>query len=145
MLNPRDGNNADLVHARILRARFEKLKKSKEFKAWRIEQYYHVQKKNCAWCREFMPPDFSKLHVDHALALIHGGTNAYSNLVLAHAKCNLKKWIRIDGVPQWIINKRRRYELRLLRQQQADLRHKLAEEAFQERLGWWLRSWIYQS
>jgi hypothetical protein len=79
VIDRRNGNNPDIIHSKIMRARFNKLKQTKEFQQWRYVQYYSIQKKNCAWCREFMRPDFVGMHVDHALALYHGGRNNFDN------------------------------------------------------------------
>lgn len=43
----------------------------------------------CALCG--LPVDRSDVHVDHAIPLARGGTNALRNLQIAHPTCNLRK------------------------------------------------------
>ncbi|TMD69891.1 MAG: HNH endonuclease [Chloroflexi bacterium] len=138
------GNNPDIIYAVIMRARFNRLKQTPEFKKWKRTQYF-IQGEKCAWCSELMPRDFKDVHVDHAMPLFHGGRNEYDNLVLAHRKCNMEKWIRIDAVPQWILNRKRKYEMHLLRQQQRIIYNKVTEQILQEEqeeLGAWMKDWL---
>lgn len=134
-----NGNNPNFAYAKARRKEFEALKRTPEFKRWKQRQY-KVQRGKCAWCIRRMPPTFQKVHTDHALALFQGGSNKYSNLVLSHAYCNMKKWIRIDGVPQWIVNAHakadRREALGLMRDEQRRLAKELKQEAIAEELLW---------
>lgn len=97
------GNNADMVTIKAKRKAFDLWKTTLDFEIWRVKQYRH-QKGLCAWCQLPINKRFKKIHVDHALPLFHGGTNKTSNLVLAHARCNIKKWVRVDETPTWIQN-----------------------------------------
>src|SRR3954447_6419686 len=145
MLDKRLGNNADLAYCKAARKRFEKLKLTPEFKHWKHWQF-NMQRGQCAWCGQMMKRDYTGVHVDHALPLIHGGSNKYSNLVLAHARCNMSKWIRIDGVPQWIVNNQEKWrakkERQRLRQAQQQQIERLEQEAHDEQLVEQMRDWI---
>ena len=128
------GNNADVARIKARRAAFNRMKKTASFRRWKNFQF-RAQHGRCAWCRKKMNSDFSGVHVDHAVALFHEGTNAYRNLVLSHAHCNMEKWIRIDGVPQWIINSKKQHERSLLKGKQKKLFKQLVEANYQEELG----------
>lgn len=45
----------------------------------------------CEYCRLSQSGSFARFHVDHIIALKHGGTNADDNLCLACPKCNAYK------------------------------------------------------
>ena len=84
------------------RKEFDKLKRSKGFKAWRTRQL-KIQEGLCAYCR--VPLDKSNIvtHVDHVTPLRFDGTNDYRNFVLSCRRCNEKKWIATNYVvPEWI-------------------------------------------
>lgn len=132
------GNNPDLIHIRKTRAAFERLKQTVEFQQWKHDQF-QVQQGLCAWCRRPIPRSLEKVHVDHAMPIFHGGTNKYDNLVLAHASCNMEKWIRVDATPQWIINRRPEAQLEMLRRRQKEI---MLEDAYQRRLARWIASWV---
>lgn len=70
-----------------VRAEYEELKKTPEFRKWRAKQYT-IQKGHCAYCYQVYPS--SKMQVDHITPICHGGTNNYSNFVLACRHCNEK-------------------------------------------------------
>lgn len=144
MIHRSYGNNPDVAYCRKMRKEFEKLKKKPVFNSWKRQQY-KIQKGRCAWCRCMMDKDYIDVHVDHALALFHGGTNKYSNLVLSHGKCNVEKWIRIDGVPNWIVvatkNYRTYQRLERLRKEQFRQLKQLTEDNYNEELAESLR-WI---
>lgn len=84
-----------------------------------------------------MNKDFTRVHVDHCLPLYHEGINNKDNIVLSHADCNIKKWIRVDGMPQWIknnmINHRRKKMIREQHRIYADLS---AQEEIAQELSW---------
>jgi 5-methylcytosine-specific restriction endonuclease McrA len=141
MLDRSYGNNANLAYARAARKRFNKLKQTKDFAAWRVRQYGDQQGK-CAWCVQPISRSGHKVHVDHALPLIQGGSNRYSNLVLSHARCNIKKWIRIDAAPQWILNNQAKRERQQMLDQQQAIYDGLLADAWQERLAYWLKTWV---
>ena len=133
------GNDPDAEYRRTARLEFNRLKRTPEFKAWRLRQF-ETQHHCCAWCLFYINKrDQQRMHVDHAMPIYHGGSNDYSNLVLAHAKCNMKKWITIASTPQWIVNIQRREELKTLRRQQAQIMH---EAEYDIRMARWMRTWI---
>lgn len=70
-----------------VRSEYEELKKTPEFRKWRAKQYT-IQKGHCAYCYRVYPS--SKMQVDHITPICHGGTNDYSNFVLACRYCNEK-------------------------------------------------------
>lgn len=43
----------------------------------------------CYLCDKWVP--FAEMHMDHVLALVHGGTHTYDNVATTHAICNLRK------------------------------------------------------
>lgn len=53
-----------------------------------IERLLEAQRGVCHWCHK---PMRGKYEVDHRIALVAGGTNDISNIVLAHPSCNRKK------------------------------------------------------
>ena len=135
------GNDPRREVNRIRRKQFEALKRTEGFKRWKSEQW-QVQSGRCAWCRQAMRKDMSNVHVDHALALFHEGRNDYSNLVLSHGKCNMRKYIRIDGVPQWVINARSRYKpSATIKVQEKIMRRAVRDELDMQTLDY-LRTWI---
>lgn len=87
--------------------------------------------------------DLTKCHTDHALPIYHGGTNKYSNLVLSHAGCNMKKWVRIDATPNWIKDARatakRKRERKALHKEQRIAALRIIDEYILETELWWLR------
>lgn len=129
----------DMLTVKRKRAEFNKWKLTADYEQWRTYAY-RVQRNKCAWCLYKFKP-YSKIHVDHCLALYHGGSNKKFNLVLAHAHCNVEKWIRIDGVPQWIKNRRRIVYLQDLRKRQKKQYKLVMKEIEQEQIASSL-SWI---
>lgn len=122
------------------RIEFAKFKKSKRFPYW-LKSQYKLQDGLCAWCLDPISPTMRDVHIDHALALYHGGTNKTSNLVLSHAKCNMSKWIRVDETPLWIQNKiekkansQRLGNLRAVQARQAQ--ELLDEITYEDNLAW---------
>lgn len=132
------GNNADLSYNTSARRMFERLKRTPEFVEWKHRQY-EVQKGRCAWCYQFMPRTLEDVHVDHALALYHGGSNAYGNLVLAHGQCNLEKWVRVDGTPQWIKNNEISYGRRELLSKQRAI---MEQYEYDMKMARWMGAWV---
>lgn len=116
-----DGNNADLQLNIDRRKEFIKLKTTNEFKKWKRRQM-NIQMGLCAWCEKQLSPSFKSVHIDHVMPLYYGGTNNYNNLVLAHKKCNLKKWVIPESVPMWIQNRKSKYarikQLKAMRKKQ---------------------------
>lgn len=53
-----------------------------------VAQLLDAQRGVCHWCHK---PMGGKYEVDHRIALVAGGTNDISNIVLAHPACNRKK------------------------------------------------------
>lgn len=45
----------------------------------------------CRICSEFIEP--RQLHIDHIYPIVRGGKHERDNLQVAHARCNLRKWI----------------------------------------------------
>ena len=70
-----------------VRAEYEELKKTPEFRKWRAKQYA-IQKGHCAYC--YRVYSSSRMQVDHITPICHGGKNEYSNFVLACKYCNEK-------------------------------------------------------
>jgi 5-methylcytosine-specific restriction endonuclease McrA len=104
------GNNPDLQYNIDKRREFEQFKKTKEFIVWR-EQQFKIQNGLCAWCLNQISDKFKNVHVDHAMPLFHGGSNKVDNLVLSHAKCNIKKFVKIESVPLWIQQNKKKMKL----------------------------------
>lgn len=50
---------------------------------------YEMHGGACGICKEFVPED--SFHVDHVVPLSKGGLHGYTNVVPAHAHCNLVK------------------------------------------------------
>lgn len=134
------GNNPDIVRMKIARARFNKLKSTPEFKAWRKKQWF-IQFGKCAWCKKKMNKDQSDVHVDHILPIYHNGSNNYSNLCLSHASCNIKKWITPGSTPLWVRNRLIKTERSNLRNQQRRQFKELVDIENQEQIAQQL-SWI---
>lgn len=53
-----------------------------------IAALLEAQRDRCHWCHK---PMRGKYEIDHRIALVAGGTNDISNIVLAHPICNRKK------------------------------------------------------
>ncbi len=64
------------------------------------ERLFALQKGICAYCGKAMPTEdvskFKNPTLDHVIPRSKGGTDAYKNLVVAHARCN---WRRGNGEP----------------------------------------------
>lgn len=71
---------------------FERKKKTKAFKRWRVYQYKVIQKGLCFYCHK---PIVGVWVTDHVIPLFRGGTSAYSNLVVCCWRCNKEKGIKI--------------------------------------------------
>lgn len=134
------GNNPRLVTSKKLRAEYNNWKKTPDFIKWR-ELQWRIQRGRCAWCRVKMNDQFTGVHVDHALPIYHEGRNSKDNLVLSHARCNLKKGIRVDGMPQWIKNNMLNHSRRKLRNEQKKAYRKVVTEIIEEDIADSL-SWI---
>jgi len=139
------GNNPDIINIKKTRANFNKLKNTPEFAEWKKYQF-GVQMGKCAWCEMKLSKKFTNVHIDHALPIFHGGTNSYNNLVLSHAKCNMQKWIRVDAVPQWIVNRRskleRRRNIKPLIAEQWRVFREAQDIEVQTELAQWFNTWI---
>lgn len=81
----RDDQSINDERINPVRAEYEELKKTPEFKRWRLKQY-ELQKGHCAYCYRIFPS--SKMQVDHIKPISHGGKNNYGNFVLARKHCN---------------------------------------------------------
>jgi 5-methylcytosine-specific restriction endonuclease McrA len=46
----------------------------------------------CGLCGE--PVERERVHIDHILPVVRGGTNALSNLQVSHDTCNMRKGAR---------------------------------------------------
>lgn len=62
-----------------------------------IELLKENQQGLCYWCRNVIT---GKQHIDHIIAIVHGGSNSVSNLCISCHKCNIRKWI---GLPSEFI------------------------------------------
>jgi 5-methylcytosine-specific restriction endonuclease McrA len=123
------GNNPRIAVRVARRKEYEKWKQSPDFMQWRKLQW-KIQQGKCAWCLYKMNRDFYNVHVDHCLPLYHEGTNKKDNLVLSHARCNMKKWIRVDGMPQWIKNRMLRHRRYVMIEKQKRLFNELMESQY---------------
>ena len=82
-------------HQKTYRKRFDDQKKDKAFKAWKKNRLDY-QGGRCFYCL-----DHTRLygsHIDHLIPLWRGGTNKRENLVVACAKCNTDKGIKILSI-----------------------------------------------
>lgn len=71
---------------------FERKKKTKAFRRWRVYQYKVTQKGLCFYCKR---PIKGVWVTDHVIPLFRGGTSTYSNLVVCCWDCNKRKGIKI--------------------------------------------------
>lgn len=137
------GNNPDLTNMVLARREFEKLKTTKQFKKWKREQLY-IQRYRCAWCMGKIVKG-EVTHTDHCLPLYYGGTNSYDNLVVSHAKCNIEKWIRIDGMPEWVKQAKIKYadkqRLRKLRVVQNYQMIEAVSDVLDKEYNEWFKTW----
>ena len=137
------GNNPDLTNMVLARRAFEMLKTTKEFKKWKREQLY-IQGYKCAWCRQKINKG-EITHTDHCLPLYHGGTNSYNNLVVSHVSCNLEKWIRIDGMPEWVKQAKAKHiakqKLRKIRVIQNYQMKEIISDILDDDFNTWFKTW----
>lgn len=84
---PLDLTIDEVERSRVKRKEFANLKRTKEFEVWRAAQL-KWQRKKCYYCDEDIR---ERHHVDHQIPLVKGGSNEYSNLVLACPPCNMRK------------------------------------------------------
>lgn len=69
---------------------------------YRLRQVVAKSKGACALCLEPVDlslryPDPRSRSVDHIVPLILGGPDTLANVQLAHLRCNLQKWARLEG------------------------------------------------
>lgn len=79
---------------KLKRDSFERKKRTKAFKRWRVYQYKIKQKGLCYYCHR---PIVGVWVTDHIIPLFRGGTSAYKNLVVCCWKCNERKGVRMSG------------------------------------------------
>lgn len=75
------------VNTDRFRNEFNEMKNTNTFKEWKMSQY-RCQNGQCAWCKCHLDIHSPNTQVDHLKPLCQGGTNDYSNLVLACKSCN---------------------------------------------------------
>ena len=71
------------------RARKARLRSSVGYSANDLAAQFERQHGTCYWCQERLPE--KGYHADHVIPLVLGGCNDISNVVVACARCNLKK------------------------------------------------------
>lgn len=126
-------------YAHKKRVAFEKIKRTKEFKWWKIKQF-NIQHGRCAYCQVALERKNIITHVDHVVPLFHEGTNDFSNLVLSCRRCNLRKWISNKHViPDWVKKNKERYKTHAT---QARLMQQLVERELDEQMLEKLNEWI---
>lgn len=87
------------IYGRIKRQEYRARKRNAEgkYSPEIVASMYNEQEGRCAYCGITLHDEF---HVDHILALIRGGTNLQSNLVIACAHCNQSK--REKTLNEWM-------------------------------------------
>ncbi len=58
----------------------------------KLVEVYKRSRGICGVCKKWVKPKHASM--DHALALINGGTHTYNNLQITHLVCNLRKGAR---------------------------------------------------
>ncbi len=71
------------------------------------------KRKQSNLCFICMTPLFGVLHIDHIFPLYLGGTNAFNNMCLTHAACNMDKGIKVTTYDESL--KRRRQFNKMLK------------------------------
>ena len=91
-----------------MRQEMEELMKTECFQKW-VEWAYRRQSKECFYCDNRIQLKKRKsYHIEHRIPIYYGGTNDFSNLVLACPECN-----RAKGTQQ--LERRKAYLIRLNR------------------------------
>lgn len=132
-----------------MRVEFEKLKRTKEFKRWRVRQLYKQEGK-CAYCKISLRRENIVTHVDHVQPLYYDGKNIFDNLVLSCRRCNLRKWISDKYVvPDWIkareAHLKRKAKLDPIRAKQKKLMKELVNQQLDEQAIYGDLSWLNQA
>ena len=81
------------LRRQIIQATSQETKEA--IKSWR-ERWRSLAHVVCHWCQQTFDPEHC--HADHVIPLSRGGEHSLSNLVIACARCNLRKNARLPEV-----------------------------------------------